>query len=305
MTPFHIGTAGWTYDDWAGNFYPDPPPRRFQPLPYYARYFNLVEVNATFYRVLPPRLADKWCHDVAERDDFRFAVKLWQGLTHERPAAPTLPQVAAIREMLDRLRERDRLAALLAQFPWSFKRDAEAMSYVARLLDLFPDTPCVVEMRHASWDAPDFLEFLRRHGAAFCNIDQPGISSNLSPTRHVTAPFAYLRVHGRNAANWFRESADGAARYDYYYRESELDELEAMARALAAQAEDVLVTTNNHYRGQAPANALALRARLEGQIDAVPGSLRAHYPELAALPARHRETPPISGKQGDLFDRTT
>ena len=301
MTTYHIGTAGWTYEDWEGIFYPERPPRNFEPLAYYAQFFNLTEINATFYRVMAPRLAEKWCRDVESRPDFRFAFKLWQGLTHDQPAEFPRPQVAAIRDMAAGFIERSRFAALLMQFPWSFRFNDQSLDYLARLLDTFQDIPTAVEVRHAGWNCDRALGLLRERNVAFCNIDQPALRDCLAPTHHATANFAYLRVHGRNRDEWFNEDSGRNERYDYYYREAELDELESLARALAAQVDNVLVTTNNHYRGQAPANALALRDRLEGRLDAIPRPLAATYADLRKLTPDHPDPTPDLGMQTDLF----
>ena len=69
-----IGTAGWSYDDWKGIFYPSPPPPRFNALEHYARHFSLVEVNSTFYAVMPPSNAEKWCRDVRRNTDFTLSM---------------------------------------------------------------------------------------------------------------------------------------------------------------------------------------------------------------------------------------
>ena len=282
-----IGTAGWSYDDWKGVFYPSPTPARFNDLSYYARFFNLVEVNSTFYGVRAPSLAEKWCRNVAERPDFLFSLKLWQGLTHERPADLPVREVDEIRAMCRVLAESERLGALLVQFPWSFRFNEANLGYVALLLDTFDAFPCAVEMRHSGWHNDRYLSFLRERSVAFGHIDPPALRDCLRPTALGTAPFGYLRVHGRNSANWFSDSADVASRYDYLYNPTEVEDLARLARALVDQTSRVMVTTNNHFRGQAAANALMLRAELEGEVDAVPASLVAAYPDLQALPARH------------------
>ncbi|HUT26046.1 MAG TPA: DUF72 domain-containing protein [Sumerlaeia bacterium] len=299
---YRIGTAGWSYEDWEGIFYPSPRPRGFRPLPYYCRFFNLVEINATFYGVMPPSRAEKWVRDVAGRPDFTFSLKLHRGLTHERPETLPAGDVAAIRDMCQVLADAGRLGALLIQFPWSFRFSEENVAYLARLLDAFQPFPCAVEVRHAGWHNERYLELLQERGAAFCNIDQPQLHDCLSPTAIATAPFSYLRLHGRNRANWFSEKADAAERYDHYYGPREVDEMARLAEALAEQTSCVMVTTNNHYRGQAAADALLLRAALEGHADAVPPPLLRAFPDLAAVPTS-RAAEPDPGSQTDLFEQ--
>lgn len=298
---YRIGTAGWSYDDWEGVFYPAKRSSRFRALTYYRRYFNMVEVDATFYRVMPARLAENWCRDVADHRDFLFSLKLWQGLTHERPESLPRNEVNEIRAMCRALADRGRLGALLLQFPWSFQFSEENLSYLARLLDAFRDYPCAVEVRHSNWQREEYRNFLRERSVAFCNIDQPAMRDCLPPTAISTAPFSYLRLHGRNRANWFRENTQPGERYDYLYSAKEIEDLARLARALAEQTSRVMVTGNNHFRGQAAANALMLRAALEGKAERVPPSLIKAFPDLSDLPVEHREAEePLT--QPDLFD---
>ncbi|MBN1867739.1 DUF72 domain-containing protein [Candidatus Sumerlaeota bacterium] len=298
---FLVGTSGWIYEDWKGIFYPVSAPKRFNPLKYYARFFNLVEINSSFYRVTPPNHAEKWLRDVEERPDFLFTLKLWQGLTHERPSPLPRREIATIRAACGVFRAASRLGALLVQFPWSFRHGEENLAYLTRLLDAFEDFPCAVEVRHAGWNRPDYIEFLRSRSVAFCNIDQPPLRDCLRPTAVSSAPFSYLRLHGRNGRNWFAENATDGARYDYFYDPRELQELADLARALADRTSRVMVTGNNHFRGQAAANALLLRSALEGEVDAVPSPLLSEFPQLRAVRVRHPAPPEDTATQPDLF----
>ncbi len=257
---FFIGPAGWSYDDWTGIVYPPEVVRRRGQLAFLAQSFNLVEINNSFYRVPEPRSASRWAGVVAGRLGFRFTVKLFQGFTHGRELDAGL--VAAFREALTPLVEAGVLGCVLAQFPWSYRCGREEKVHLRRVLDAFADYPLAVEVRHGSWDIPEFFAWLRERGVAFCNIDQPVIGDSLGLTTHVTAPRAYLRLHGRNRAAWFAAAADAAQRYNYLYEETEIATLAAAAESLAAEAGDVYVVTNNHYRGKAVYNALQLSRRL-------------------------------------------
>ena len=97
---------------------------------------------------------------------------------------------------------------------------------------------------------------------------------------------AYVRLHGRNAQNWFAEGVPGFERYNYLYNTDELREWVTRVNALAKHATDVYVFANNHYRGQGPANALEIRAMLDGSRVRVPEQLLQTYPRLKdiALP---------------------
>ena len=261
MSPrYFIGPAGWSYGDWTGIVYPPEVVRRRGQLAYLAQSFNLVEINNSFYRIPEPRSAARWAGTAALRPDFRFTVKLFQGFTHERELDSR--QVAAFREALAPLAEAGVLGCVLAQFPWSYRCGRAEKIHLRRVLDAFAGYPLAVEVRHGSWDVPEFFAWLRERGVAFCNIDQPVIGDSLGLTALATAPRAYLRLHGRNRAAWFAADTDAAQRYNYLYSGEEIATLAAAAETLAAAAGDVYVVTNNHYRGKAVFNALQLSRRL-------------------------------------------
>jgi uncharacterized protein YecE (DUF72 family) len=172
------------------------------------------------------------------------------------------PAVDAFREVLTPLGEAGRLGMLLVQFPWSFRPGRDEKIFLRRVLDAFTDFPLAVEVRHGSWNQDAFFEYLHRRAVAVCNIDQPLIGDSLGLAARVTAPAAYLRLHGRNRADWFRSDAGVNQRYDYLYAEPEIDELAAIATAMGREADSVYIVTNNHYRGKAVVNAIQLCRRL-------------------------------------------
>ncbi len=136
-------------------------------------------------------------------------------------------------------------------------------------------------------------------GINYCNIDQPQLRDCLAPSSHVTGPVGYVRLHGRRRETWFADNTEPHERYNYLYREEELKELAGLARKVAAEADSVYVFTNNHYRGQAPANALQLRAMLEQGKVAVPAPMLRQFAFLEPI-AEQAWTP--SGRQESLFD---
>lgn len=286
-----IGPAGWSYPDWEGVVYPLHKPRGFQPLTYLARFVNTVEVNSSFY-ALPSRTNSAgWVRRVPA--DFRFTFKLTRTFTHERGAFPPPADVAAFLDALRPVRDARKLGPVLIQFPWSFRFDPAAVQWLARLSDAFAEVERVIEVRHTSWARPEALTALARAGG-YCNIDQPVLRDCLPPTAHVFGRTAYVRLHGRNAANWFAEGRPAFERYNYLYSEDELREWVRRIEALRGQADDVYVVTNNHYRGQGVVNALELRGLLEGGRHEAPAELQAAYPRLARVAA-----PP---RQRSLFD---
>ena len=328
-----FGPAGWEYPDWAGIVYPKPEPRGFDWLRHLARFFGTVEVNATFYRPFPADVAGRWCERVRDVPGFRFGAKVWRRFTHERDRAFGAEEVAQGRAALDRLQAEGRLGAALLQFPWSFKREEASEEWLRGLFRAFAGLPLVVEVRHASWDAPEVLEELALAGVGIVNVDQPLFHASIRPAARVTSPVAYVRVHGRNYKDWFRKGAGRDARYDYLYPASELAPWAARVKALAAPTlaaaptrssslqalrpatgervnedegdatavvPDVYVVTNNHFRGQAVANASMLEAMVEGRKVEAPPELVAAFPEALrpyAIPAANEPDSP------ELFPR--
>jgi uncharacterized protein YecE (DUF72 family) len=285
-----IGPSGWSYPDWNGLFYPPEKPRGFRPLAYLARYFNAVEVNATFYRLPTPRMTAGWPSQVPR--DFRFAIKLTQTFTHTRDDFPA-DDVPVFQDALEPLRGAGLLGPLLIQFPWSFRYESTSVEWLHWLAESFAEYDRFIEVRHASWAAPPALAALRRFGG-YCNIDQPVLHDCLGPTTHVFGPTAYVRLHGRNYRNWFADDQPPFERYNYLYSEAELREWVQRLNELRDTAEELFIFTNNHYRAQAPVNALELRALLgDAPLDVPPPLLRA-YPRLHTLA---RPAPPDT-----LFD---
>jgi uncharacterized protein YecE (DUF72 family) len=274
-----VGVAGWDYPDWVGPVYP-PGGGRFDRLAYLARFVDVLEINSSFYRPVAPRTAASWVTRTAALPGFQFTAKLYRAATHEESEDLSAAVESSLAGLVP-LREAGRLGALLLQYPQSFHHVPEALARLQRTLALVEGWPAVVEVRHRSWDSPAAEEALRSLGAGWCVVDQPLIGrSTAPPTPRLTSRIAYLRLHGRNAADWFREDAGRDARYDYLYSEAELRPLADVARTLAAGAQETIVVQNNHFRGKALANALLMKHILTGSRPAAPARLVAEYPQL-------------------------
>jgi uncharacterized protein YecE (DUF72 family) len=269
-----FGVAGWDYDDWWGPVYlPDRKGKRtFDALTYLSGYFDTIEINSTFYRPPSPRSAASWARRVGENSNFRFTAKLHQRFTHQRQEAWTRPEVDEVRSGFAPLMEAGRLGCLLVQFPWSFKREDASREWLGDLVTAFEEFPLVVEVRHSSWNVPEFYAGLRERGVGAVNIDQPVFRHSIKPGAEVTSGVGYVRLHGRNYENWFREDAESHERYDYLYTKDELEGWLERIHEVAERARDTYVITNNHYRGQAPANALMLR-KMSGEEIRIPDQL--------------------------------
>jgi uncharacterized protein YecE (DUF72 family) len=287
-----IGPAGWSYPDWSGIVYPAHRPPGFHEASFLADFFDVIEINTSFYQPLRPQNCEQWLERTSANPRFRFTAKLWQKFTHEPPGGPE--DEKAVRAGFDVLRAGQRLGAVLIQFPFSFHRTPENERYLAGLLERFGDYPLVVEVRHATWNVADFFAFLHERGVGFCNIDQPVIGKSIQPTGRVTAAIGYVRLHGRRYDTWFSDDPEqmSSDRYNYLYAPEELEPWAGRIRSLAAphttphgteQARDVYVITNNHFQGKGVVNALQLISLLKGQKVKVPETLRHHYSQLERI----------------------
>ncbi len=242
-----IGTSGFSYPDWVGPVYPPHLPAR-EHLAFYAAEFPTVEINMTYYRLPDRRTVEGWIRRTP--DDFLFSVKAFQGLTHEREQPDFAAFVAAVHPLV----EAQRLACVLAQFPYSFHPDPANRAYLGRLRDGLADLPVVVEFRDAAWVRESTFELLRGLNLGFCSVDEPRLPGLMPPVAVATGPVAYVRFHGRNAARWY-DHQEAWQRYDYAYSLDELREWVPRLRQLDRAAPLTLVYFNNHHNGQAVRSA--------------------------------------------------
>jgi uncharacterized protein YecE (DUF72 family) len=274
-----VGPAGWSYADWRGRVYPDGAGSKFDTLALVAKYFDAVEINSSFYHPPTPETARSWLRRIAHNPQFVFTAKLYRTFTHERGKA-TADDEKTFREGIDPLAEAGKLGAVLIQFPWSFKNDREERSYLTELAERFKAYPLVVELRHESWNNPRILQTLEDLGVGLCDIDQPLFANSIKPSAEVTSSIGYIRLHGRNYQNWFREEANVVERYDYLYSRDELDPWIERIKEVAEKAKQTFVITNNHARGQSLANAFEILAQLEEERVPGPAKLIETYPRL-------------------------
>ncbi len=309
-----IGTAGWSYKDWDGILYPPEVTRKkIHPVEFLARFFDVIEINTSFYGHIRPEIGRLWARKAAAvNPDFLFTAKLHRSFTHtptHSPLAVMEPTSAAsirpndtderlAREGLDSLAAEGKLGALLIQFPVSFKNTALNREYLEQLLRQFIEYPRVVEVRHESWNQPETIAEFMRHNVGFCNIDQPLLGRSLGPTEHVTSGVGYVRLHGRNYENWFDSGSEGGIdsrndRYNYLYKMAELEKWKVKIELIAAKAEATFVIANNHFQAKAAVNALELRHLLQGGKVRAPETLVRSYPELRGIVE--------SGDRGDRY----
>ncbi len=290
-----VGPAGWSYADWRGRVYPEGAGTKFDTLALVAKYFDTAEINSSFYYPPRPGTARSWLERVAHNPNFIFTAKLHKVFTHKRDKL-TSKDEGAFREGINPLMEVGKLGAVLIQFPWSFKNDREERGYLTALCQRFQDYPLVVELRHESWNNPRILRTLEDLGVGLCDIDQPLFANSIKPSAEVTSPIGYIRLHGRNYQNWFREEANVVERYDYLYSRDELEPWVGRIKQVAEKAKHTYVITNNHARGQSLVNAFEVLALLEERRLPGPAKLIESYPRLSESVEADAESP-----QGTLF----
>ena len=257
-----IGTQGWNYDAWVGPFYP-PGTRTTDFLTTYARAFETVEVDSTFYAVPPVKTVRGW----ADRTPagFRFALKMPQEVTHEHRLRG--PALDTMRQFLDRARElEDKLGPVLMQLSPDFlPNELPALAHF--LPELPSDVQVAVEFRHRGWVTEGVLALLAEHGVALALTDARWIPRRqmIGLAERPTADFAYVRWMGPN-----RDIVD--------YSRIQVDrtrELELWAQALKTISPRVRTAygyVNNHWAGHSPASARDLQ-RMLGQTPVTPDQL--------------------------------
>ncbi|HTM26853.1 MAG TPA: DUF72 domain-containing protein [Vicinamibacterales bacterium] len=305
-----VGTSGWSYPSgkgtWNGIFYPSakPPGLRFDELSFYADHFDTVEVNSSFYRVPTRDTTQAWARRTPK--NFEFSLKLYQKFTHPEmfleatgkdPADIDRTDVDEFRAAIDPLAQAGKLGALLAQFPASFKNEPTSRGYLEWLLDAFKDYQMAVELRHRSFsdDPRETLRLLGAHGAALVQIDEPkfrlSIRQNLLPNVRT---FYYMRLHGRNAAQWWTHDKS-EDRYNYLYSSSELEPIVEAAEEASREVRKAYVYANNHFSAKSVATAATIKHKLGQKLDGeYPETFVDRYPDLKGivriLPSRPSDT---------------
>lgn len=256
VAELRIGACGYSYEDWRGHFYPQELPKT-EFLRFYSLVFRFVELDFSWYAMPKERNLAA----MAERtgSDFMFSLKAHRSLTHEigEDWRDRAAEFAAALRVLSRT---ERLAAVLIQLPYRFAYTAENRRYLADLCGSLEEFPLAVEFRNDEWHSDRVLAELGRRKIALVAVDRPDLPGLPPETPHVTAPLAYYRLHGRNAAEWWK--GDATSRYSYDYSEAELTARADIVAALARKATLLLVAFNNHANGRAVANAQSLAAIL-------------------------------------------
>jgi uncharacterized protein YecE (DUF72 family) len=200
-----VGTSGYAYKEWKGTFYPDDLPAD-EMLPYYARQFDTVEINNTFYRMPNNKNIAAWSSAVP--DGFTFVLKASQKITHFarlQNADDSVRYLCATALQLGA-----KLGPLLFQLPPNFKKDVDRLRSFLPSID--QEVRCAFEFRHESWFAADTYELLRSRNVALCVADTEAGNTPLE----ATADFGYVRLRDegyvtQDLADWARRLRDAGA----------------------------------------------------------------------------------------------
>lgn len=253
----HIGTSGYSYDDWIGRFYPEGTSRQ-DFLSLYAREFSAVELNFSYYQQPNPRTLERMV--AVTPPGFTFALKAHRSMTHEIGESWE-QDIRVFRAGITPLAEAGRLSAVLLQFPYSFGYTPESRSRLASLCEKLEGLPLAVEFRKSEWLKEQVFEGLRRRGAALVSVDEPDLPRLLRPSTETSGRMGYVRFHGRNRDAWW--TGDNASRYNYLYNRDELEEWVQRIRLILEKVPMLLLFFNNHWRGNAAQNAREMRLLLQ------------------------------------------
>lgn len=255
MAKLYIGTSGWHYNDWIGQFYP-PEITGYNELTYHTKYFNSVENNSSFYRIASEQTYKTW--DRMTPAGYTFSLKLNKLITHTH----RLELTAEVREKITYILNstqvlKQKLGAMLIQLPASFHEDLPRLE---TFLDYFTSAvraqtyalDIAIEFRNKQWFTDKTYALLKKYNVSLV----AGQSSRWPGVRHVTADVAYIRMHGPEKL--FASS----------YSDEQLGELAEYIRAIAPQLRRVYVYFNNDFHGYAIKNAQTLSKLLGIQQEA-------------------------------------
>ncbi len=243
----HLGTQGWSYKSWVGNFYPDKTPAG-NYLAEYARRFRAVEIDSTAYGTPRADTVEQWYQN--SPGDFRFTAKFPQVVTHEKMLKDAESDAAHFLATIKLLGEK--LGPLLLQFPYQFKPNQ--FDRLADFIAALPtDLRYAVEVRHRGWLTDEFFDLLERHQVAFALTDY----AYMPRMERLTTDFTYIRWLGNR-----KDVPDNGYDHVRINRDAELDRWSQVIARLLDRDVTVWGFANNHYQGHSPTTVNSLMERL-------------------------------------------
>jgi len=246
MADIFVGTAGWDYKDWIGPFYPKKLERN-QHLEYYAKFFNLVEINSTFYNLPPEVFIRNWASKVPE--SFKFIVKCWQKITHY---SKDIDIDASIDQFFHRINPlKDRISRILLQFPPWFHYSEKHHDYLTRLLKIIPkEYDYVIELRDNSWfNSKNLSNIINGTNVILGTTYMPGIKAFYKSNQE----YYYIRLIGDRILTVFNRIQRT--------QDDSISDLKKNVLKLQnfQNVKQIFIIVNNHFAGFAPQMAIIIK----------------------------------------------
>ncbi|MCZ7356423.1 MAG: DUF72 domain-containing protein [Candidatus Methanoperedens sp.] len=242
----HIGTMGWSYDFWTGSFYPENTSAG-DLLHEYAKVFNTVEIDSTFYRIPYAETVKKW--NMQTPKDFTFSAKFPRVITHDKMLKDCEREMEVFIEHMSLLE--DKLGPMLMQFPAGFKPDQ--FDILKEFLSILPaGYRYALEVRNKKWLEEKFYDLLRDHGVALVWID----ASSMPRIDTLTADFTYIRWEGD------RKTINGMLGEVEKDRKSDISLWAERIRRLTGESIEVFGYFSKYYSGFPPEDARMLQSFL-------------------------------------------
>ncbi len=235
----YIGCSGWYYNHWKKIFYPEVLDKS-EWFRYYVKFFNTVEINASFYRMPFSGVVKGWYKKSPE--NFLFTLKANRKITHAEILGENINILCRFYRLSEILAEK--LGCILFQFPPSLKRNDDILKKFLEKLDNTKRN--VIEFRHKSWFNDEIYKILEKYNVGFCIVSAPRLPDEVV----TTADFSYIRWHGKR--KWYRDE----------YSQEELEKWKKIITVLSRRG-DVFGYFNNDYAGYAIKNALELKKSLK------------------------------------------
>jgi uncharacterized protein YecE (DUF72 family) len=245
MKNLFIGTSGYNYKEWQGDFYPENVKQK-DWMAYYSKQFSTIEINATFYRNFPPHVYEKWYN--ATDEDFTFTLKGPRTITHIKRLQDIDEELVVFFSANAQLKEK--LSSVLWQFPASFRNNEKNFANLSYFLkNLPPKYRQVIEFRDTSWFTKNVYDLVSQRETGFVIND----SNKFPAATVVTTDFAYVRFHGPKKL---------------YASSYSRDELQIWSEQIAKwlQTKDVYCYFNNDMGGHAFRNARDLRELVKSYL---------------------------------------
>ncbi|MFX0011744.1 MAG: DUF72 domain-containing protein [Candidatus Hermodarchaeota archaeon] len=251
MLTIKIGCAGWDYKDWIGPFYPKNLKRPLF-LPFYAEYFDIIEVNSSFYNIPSTKAVEIWYNQVPH--NFKFIIKVWKEITHKLGDDDLELKISQFFTSLKPLKKK--ILGFLFQFPPWFKHSIEHENKIKLLLNELPkleQSKIIFEFRDNSWfDALMFLKFLESSEVIIATTYMPGFNAYYHPNQKNY----YIRLIGDRELNVFN-------RIQRTQEKNVTDLLENVEKLRPMpNIYQIFIIVNNHFAGFAPESVNLLKRRL-------------------------------------------